>query len=121
MRKDRARLIKIGRGDQPRDGRIKGVISGWRNPAIYLILHGRFSPQLEKKRCENIIPVGTLTPLVLVRIQVPQPNNFNDLAEIEPAKSAPCRSYVAVAAARSRFSASARAVDFRGELTRGFH
>src|SRR5690606_34186149 len=46
-------------------------IFGWRIGGIYLIPHGRFSPQLGEK-CFDIKEAGwTLTPLVLVRIQVP--------------------------------------------------
>ena len=46
---------------------------GWIFVCNPLIFHNGFSPILEKIPIQNIALTGTLTPLVLVRIQVPQP------------------------------------------------
>jgi hypothetical protein len=44
------------------------------------MLHDGFSSRSEKKHRNINATVRTLTPSILVRIQVPQPNEINSLA-----------------------------------------
>ena len=64
-------------------GSVRGLsiwAPGWRAPPVLkirlnrLMLHVRFSSCFEKKRCLINADGWTLTPLILVRIQVPQPH-----------------------------------------------
>jgi hypothetical protein len=55
---------------------LAALVFGWnffRNP---LIFHRAISPDLEKIGSNIIERLGTLTPLILVRVQVPQPISF---------------------------------------------
>ena len=60
-------------GGPSRFGNTIGRSRSWEIGCKSLMAHRGFSPQLEKKLRENNMQLGTLTPSILVRIQVPQP------------------------------------------------